>query len=162
MATTWKRYTIGNERTFKELLSDEEIPWPTDDELRAAGFQPDDEEAAISLLAEEWNGHPAGSRVIHSLILTDYPFAVEVKGDAEITWETAESVQSGRALIVGRTEDGRSVVYVADADGAVEIDDEQTDGDYDGEGWPWPPKNLVREAVELAVGSAAEAAEDAE
>lgn len=73
----WTRYTIVNERSFRALLG-EEAPFPSDAELTEAGFDPADEELASAFLASEWNGHPAGSRVLFGLVVTGHPFAVEV------------------------------------------------------------------------------------
>ncbi len=70
-----------------------------------------------------------------------------------IKWETAESIQQGAGLVIGTATDGRSCLYVVDTDGNVEIDDHETDGDYDGEGWPSPPARYVREARMLARGN---------
>jgi hypothetical protein len=42
--------------------------------IRESGY--DDEEISIGLLAEDWNGHPAGSFVVSGLLVSDHPFSV--------------------------------------------------------------------------------------
>jgi hypothetical protein len=36
------------------------------DDVRSAGFDPDDEDTKVGILEVEWNGHPAGALVISS------------------------------------------------------------------------------------------------
>ena len=81
--STWKRYLIENEQEFRRLVGYDaaedstEPTWPEDAEISAAGFDPEDHEVSITTLAEDWNGHPKGSRVIGTLALRDHSFAVE-------------------------------------------------------------------------------------
>ena len=46
------------------------------DIVKAAGFDPEDEEVTVCDLAEEWNGHPAGSLVVTELTVCGHSFAV--------------------------------------------------------------------------------------
>jgi hypothetical protein len=48
-----------------------------DFDARRAGVDPRDPWTTCARLAGEWNGHPAGSRVILGLTVEGYPFAIE-------------------------------------------------------------------------------------
>lgn len=50
--------------------------WPSDADIRAAGFIPRDE-TGCGVLAEDWQGHRAGSRVLTGITVAGYTFAVE-------------------------------------------------------------------------------------
>lgn len=49
----------------------------TDEDVQAAGFDPNDEELNSGTLTEEWNGHPAGSVVLSGATVEGHPFAVQ-------------------------------------------------------------------------------------
>ena len=86
------RYTWDNPKLVP-LRSDD--LWDNDI-VTAAGFDPEDEEVTVCDLAEEWNGHPAGSLVVTELTVRGHSFAV-----VEIEPETAPSptVAEARALL---------------------------------------------------------------
>mgnify|MGYP005869050279 CR=1 FL=1 len=71
----FKRYTINNPDAVRELIGDEaSVDWK--ETIKAAGFDPDDEELAISHLARDWNGHQRGALVVHGLLVEGHPFAI--------------------------------------------------------------------------------------
>lgn len=74
---TFARYRFGNNPSAVQL-TDSPAPWD-DDLVRAAGFDPGDDEVTISQLAEPWERHPAGALVVVGLTLPGYPFAVQVQ-----------------------------------------------------------------------------------
>jgi len=69
-----------------------------------------------------------------------------------VTFEVELSINASQAVIVGRSTDGRSALYIVSPDGAWEMDETETDGDD----WPSPPRGLIREAQALAAGSVAD------
>ena len=69
-------YTINNPDAVRELIGDEASVVDWRKTIEAAGFDPDDEELAISLLARDWNGHKRGSLVVHGLLVEGHPFAI--------------------------------------------------------------------------------------
>jgi len=70
-------YTISNERSFNDLLvPEQEGRWPADNTLKRAGFNPNDPELCCSRLAADWNGHPKGATVMHTLSVTGYRFVI--------------------------------------------------------------------------------------
>jgi hypothetical protein len=88
---TFRRYVYNQPHSLPVTWDDDEMwrRWPatiragqdlTDDEWRAAGFEPDDEEAGFGALTDDWNGHKAGALVVSGLTVEGHPFAVE---DAE-------------------------------------------------------------------------------
>jgi hypothetical protein len=76
MASEWTRYTYLQPHDVP--LADGDCEDWDEAAVVAAGFDPADEEVSICTLTEEWNGHPAGSRVVTTLTVSGHPFAVEV------------------------------------------------------------------------------------
>jgi len=64
-ATKPELVPLGGERSWDEQA------------VRAAGFDPEDEDVVCCELTEEWEGHPAGSLVVTGCTIEGYPFAVE-------------------------------------------------------------------------------------
>jgi hypothetical protein len=63
-----------------DVSLDDGNSWEWDDEeIKSAGFDLNDEEISLCRLAQDWNGHPRGARVVTGLTVQGYPFAVEVK-----------------------------------------------------------------------------------
>lgn len=73
---TYRKYTYANPEALP--LEDSSVgDFPDDALLASLGFDPNDEELTISELAEAWNGHKAGARVISGIFVEGAPFAVE-------------------------------------------------------------------------------------
>lgn len=77
--TTWKRYIWSNSPQLVPL--DAAGDWWNDDDVIAAGFDPNDHEVACLLLVKPWNGHPLGSRVVSENTVAGHSFAVEMTQD---------------------------------------------------------------------------------
>lgn len=86
----FKRYVYGNTPELvpvndesvglplgpgEDTIEDFEKKWG--ETLLAAGFDPDDEEITVVELAEDWEGHPAGSLVVTGCTVEGHPFAIE-------------------------------------------------------------------------------------
>jgi hypothetical protein len=54
----------------------DEAPWPSDRVFRKAGWNPEDEEVAVSELAAPWDGNPAGSLIIYAVVDSGQPFTI--------------------------------------------------------------------------------------
>lgn len=75
--TTWRRYTYGSKPEMVPL-ADYSGNYDAG-AVRAAGFDPKDDEITLCQLAADWNGHPAGARVITECTCEGHSFAVEIK-----------------------------------------------------------------------------------
>ena len=71
----------------------------------------------------------------------------------EIVWNVEESINDGEACIHGSHPVFGECLYTVDYRGDCEIYDLDTDSDFDGKGWPEPPRELILEATSLAKGS---------
>lgn len=78
----WKQYTFG---PCPNLLPIAETDWDTA-AVKAAGFDPEDEEVSVCELTDEWNDHPRGSRVVLGMTATGHPFAIEMDC-SECAWQ---------------------------------------------------------------------------
>jgi len=66
------RYEFGNTPELPPLTDG---GW-NDDLVRAAGFDPDDDEVWCRALEKDWGGHHAGADVVGSLTLPGWEFVV--------------------------------------------------------------------------------------
>jgi len=73
---TWVRYRYGDPRKLGVEWDNSEL---SEEEIKFAGFDPDDSELGFGTLTENWNGHEAGSRVVSGATLPGFFFAVEAR-----------------------------------------------------------------------------------
>ena len=67
------KYVYGTDPSLVPLSDSD--GW--DDEIiKAAGFDPNDEEVAVCTLVEDWNGHKEGATVVTGCTVEGHPFAV--------------------------------------------------------------------------------------
>ena len=79
----WTRYRYSTQPGLLPL-TDDSLGYDsrtTEGDAYRAGFDPDDEELTLCELAEDWNGHPKGARVLTGLQVEGHPFAVEERPD---------------------------------------------------------------------------------
>lgn len=85
----WKRYVYGNSPSLVPLDGGDTAPWPSDRQIRLAGFEPDDSELAVTRLRRAWDGHPRGAVVLTGLTCQGHPFAIR--------WRRAARARTGEA-----------------------------------------------------------------
>lgn len=67
-----------------------------------------------------------------------------------IVWRVDLALDDSKAHIVGEHDECGSCLWSVDQSGNYWIEVEDTDGDFDGDGWPTPPDELIEEARQLA------------
>lgn len=67
-----------------------------------------------------------------------------------ITWRVEPALDPYRAHIAGEHEEYGKCLWSVNRKGEYWIVAHDTDGDFDGDGWPDPPAELIRKARELA------------
>lgn len=73
-----------------------------------------------------------------------------VRTNDGIEWRVDLALAAGKAHIVGEHDEYGSCLWSVDRTGNYWIEIEDTDGDFDGDGWPDPPAELIKKASGLA------------
>lgn len=71
----------------------------------------------------------------------------------QIKWEVNQGINAGEAVIAGTHPAHGDCLYVVTPSGDCDLSDNDTEGDFGGDGWPSPPANLIAEATALANGN---------